>query len=495
MQLSFRNHFQRCFQASTIAIAVLVIAATTTTAKTAKQTSSSVESEYSVFLESPYIQWGYQNCGPVITWQTRKPGKNWSAQVQVDNRWQPLAVKERQISGPGIKPFAIVTAGPVSLPPETTFQYRVQNNGTTHFTATAKTAKSAGSPMRFVVFGDSGVDSQPQKDAALLAYNEKPDFIVVTGDLVYPAGQIEDYRKKWFPIYNADEPDNRHGAPLMRRVPMIGVAGNHDTDTTGGTDVARDLRVYPDGMAYFLNWQQPLNGPALRSGGKNTPLLLGSAKAISAFKRNAASAYPQMCNFSFDYGDTHWLVLDANFYSDWTDPTLRSWAEADLLRAQKARWRFVAFHQPGFTSDPMFATDQRMRVISPILEKYKVDMVFNGHVHHYERSYPLRFQPGSGVSLADGKPKLVPGELKMDKSFDGITSTVPDGVIYLITGGGGAKLFGQEEESQPHKWQQFTAKYLADTHSITICDIKDNTLTVRQLTTDGKEVDRFQITK
>lgn len=476
-------------------MAVVVIAATTAVAKDAKQATPAVEGEHGVFLESPYIQWGYQNRGPVITWQSRKCGEKWSAQILQNNNWQSLPVKERMIAGPGIKQFALVTTGPIGLPPETTFQYRVQKNGTTQFTATGTTAKSKGTPMRFVVFGDSGVDSQPQKDAALLAFNEKPDFVVVTGDLVYPAGQIEDYRKKWFPIYNADEPNKRHGAPMMRSVPMIGVAGNHDTDTTGGKDVARDLSVYPDGMAYFLNWQQPLNGPGLKSGDKNTPLLLGSDKAKSAFKKNAGAAYPQMCNFSFDYGDTHWLVLDANFYSDWTNPTLRSWAEADLLKAQKAKWRFVAFHQPGFTSDPLFSTDQRMRVICPMLEKYKVDMVFNGHVHHYERSYPLRFQPASGVSLADGKPKLVPGELKMDKSFDGVTSTVPDGIIYLITGGGGAKLFGQEEESQPHKWQQFTAKYLADTHSITICDIKNNTLTVRQVTTDGKEVDRFQITK
>lgn len=453
----------------------------------------SKKDEKRVFLEKPYIQIGFQS-KPVITWQARTPGRKWTAQIKSASNWQSIPVKERIIEGPGIRQFTILTAGPITAPPATPFEYRVAQDGTTEFAATSTTGKTTGQPIRFVVFGDSGVDSQPQKDAALVAYEQKPDFIVVTGDLVYPAGQIEDYRTKWFPIYNADTADKRYGAPLMRSIPIIGVPGNHDTDVAGN-DLARDLKTFPDGMAYFLNWQQPLNGPPLKSGDKNTPGLVGSDEAKAAFRKNAGAAYPLMCNFSFDYGDTHWLVLDANFYSDWNDPALRSWAESNLKKASKAKWRFVAFHQPGFTSDPMFATDQRMRVLAPLFEKYKVDMVFNGHVHHYERSCPIRFQPGANVSLPDCKPKMVPGELKMDKSFDGVTRTVPDGTIYLITGGGGAKLFGQEEEDSPQKWQPFTAKYIADTHSITICDINNNTLTVRQLTTDGKEVDRFQVTK
>ena len=34
-----------------------------------------------------------------------------------------------------------------------------------------------------------------------------------------------------------------------------------------------------------------------------------------------------------------------------------------------------------------------MRVIAPILEANHVDIVFSGHVHNYQRSFPLTFAP------------------------------------------------------------------------------------------------------
>ena len=57
-----------------------------------------------------------------------------------------------------------------------------------------------------------------------------------------------------------------------------------------------------------------------------------------------------MANFSFDYGNAHWVVLDSNPYADWTDSALREWVERDLARAKGATWKFVAFHHPGFNS-------------------------------------------------------------------------------------------------------------------------------------------------
>ena len=31
-----------------------------------------------------------------------------------------------------------------------------------------------------------------------------------------------------------------------------------------------------------------------------------------------------MANFSFDYANAHWIVLDSNPYVDWTEPSLRA---------------------------------------------------------------------------------------------------------------------------------------------------------------------------
>ena len=48
-----------------------------------------------------------------------------------------------------------------------------------------------------------------------------------------------------------------------------------------------------------------------------------------------------MTNFSFDYGNAHYLVLDANAYMDWTDEKLRAWLEEDLKTASQATWRIA----------------------------------------------------------------------------------------------------------------------------------------------------------
>ena len=45
-----------------------------------------------------------------------------------------------------------------------------------------------------------------------------------------------------------------------------------------------------------------------------------------------------------------------------------------------------------------------MRLLAPMLEAGKVDVVFNGHVHNYQRSYPLRFVPDKqGTLLVGGR--------------------------------------------------------------------------------------------
>ena len=41
-----------------------------------------------------------------------------------------------------------------------------------------------------------------------------------------------------------------------------------------------------------------------------------------------------MANFSFDYGNAHWTVLDANATVDWTDRELQEWVAKDLERSQ-----------------------------------------------------------------------------------------------------------------------------------------------------------------
>ena len=100
--------------------------------------------------------------------------------------------------------------------------------------------------------------------------------------------------------------------PLLRSIPFVVALGNHDADT-------RDLDKYPDALAYYLFWDQPLNGPVGTEGGAFTPVLKGSAANKKAFTEAAGERYPTMSNYSFNYGNSHWTIIDADTYVDWTD--------------------------------------------------------------------------------------------------------------------------------------------------------------------------------
>ena len=270
--------------------------------------------------------------------------------------------------------------------------------------------------------------------------------------------------------------------------------GNHDTD-------GRDPENMGGNLAYFYYWDQPLNGPIGKEGGPFVPTLELPEAFRKGLTRAAGDAYPRMTNYSFDYGNAHWTIVDSNPYVDWTDPALKEWVARDLAAAQGATWRFVAFHHPGFNSAREHYEQQQMRLLAQTLEAGKVDVVFNGHVHNYQRSYPLRFMPDRGsIPLLgrDGKTprgRVVNGRWILDKSFDGRSDTTPDGVIYVVTGAGGQHLYNPEQQDDRDSWQGFTSKFISRVHSLTVADVDGTTLTIRQLSGDGEELDRFVVTK
>ncbi|SIO35676.1 Calcineurin-like phosphoesterase [Singulisphaera sp. GP187] len=394
----------------------------------------------------------------------------------------------------GIEPHRVYRAALTGLVPGGSFAYRVLKGGEAVFSAEARAPKRADQPFRFVAFGDCGAGTPEQKPLAHRAYLSKPDLAVIPGDMVYEYGLISEYREKFWPVYNAESP-TESGSPLLRSVPFVAAPGNHDTEI-------RDLDKYPDALAYYLVWDQPLNGPLGEEGGPFVPSLKGSEANQRAFTKAAGKAYPRMTNFSFNYGNAHWTIVDSNPYVDWTDAKLKEWVAADLASAKDATWRFVAFHHPGFNSANEHIEQQHMRLLAPILEAGKVDIVFSGHVHNYQRSFPLRFEPlKQGTLMVGGRDRktvrgrVVPGRWTLDQSFDGKTDTSPEGVIYIVTGAGGQKLYNPEQNDDPDSWQKFTDKFVSNAHSLTVADVDGKTLTIRQLTAEGKEVDRFVVTK
>ncbi|MBV8898214.1 MAG: metallophosphoesterase, partial [Acidobacteriaceae bacterium] len=163
-----------------------------------------------------------------------------------------------------------------------------------------------------------------------------------------------------------------------------------------------------------------------------------------------------MGNYSFDYGNAHFLYLDANPHlfngnlpggSVSTVPppppfsayptALRQWVINDL-DSSKQTWKVVVFHQPAFSSGDATELNHQMRNVAKVLEDHGVNVVFNGHEHNYQRTLPIRAtsRTASPTSTTAGTPAVY-----VDTTYDGRTQTIPDGVLYIVEGAGGNRDF------------------------------------------------------
>jgi len=98
-----------------------------------------------------------------------------------------------------------------------------------------------------------------------------------------------------------------------------------------------------------------------------------------------------------------------------------------------------------------------------VFEDCKVDMVFCGHNHLYERTAPIR---------AD---QIVP---------DG------QGVVYVTTGAGGAQRYSENLPPPP-----YIRVYNADVFSFTQVDVTPERLELRQIDENGLVIDTYSLVK
>ena len=375
------------------------------------------------------------------------------------------------------------------LPADSVVDYQVKRAGKVVRQTSFATRATAVKPIRFVMVGDLANGKEQQNAVAFEISRVQPQFLVVLGDIVYPTGRVSQYMHHFWSTYN--QPQNASaatGAPLMASVPFFAALGNHDVDL-------HKLADLPDALGAYYFFHAPRNGPG--EGTWNTPI--GKGPEAVAFRAAVGTSFPALGAYSFDNGPAHFLVLDNSGYANLESPKVREWIERDL-RGSKARWKFVCYHAPMLHSSREHYSEQKMRLLAPLLESCGVDVAFAGHVHNYQRSVPMRFTPNPPKRLPNG---LVNGEFKLDTKFDGVAHTQPDGVIHIVTGGGGGTLYkgdlnknSEYFKTQPAgNWVPYTAKFVADRHSFTVIDLTTDRLQLRALDLTGKEIDRIEITK
>lgn len=460
------------------------------------------------FTALPYVQPGSSSRlsegqeANIIAWQTEHQTADFVlefgptnalgriASVTRSERWGGLAAGGRRYN------YAAALTG-LSLSHR--YFYRLRGAGKTIAEGFFTTRAKRGESSRFVAFGDNAYGDPGEKAIAYHAYQSHPDFIMNTGDNVYESGLDSEYAQYFFPIYNADKADPAIGAPLLRSVPFYTVLANHDVhhkDALGSPSA--DFDQDRDALAYYTALHLPHNGPA-----PNPTPLLGDAALVKDFQQCAGARYPGMANYSFDYGDAHFLCLDSNVYVDPTDAALHAWIAADLS-ATDARWKFVTYHHPAFNAGNKRYKEQQMRVLSPLLEAHGVDFCLHGHEHTYQRTRPLRFRPKDLTHAAPAHvaDRRIPGEFTVDTTFDGKTKSQPSGIIYITTGAGGKELYDPDFDDKPEKWLHaddknvaYVARFVSSVHSFTLFDLHGATLTMTQVDENGVEVDRIQVTK
>lgn len=444
------------------------------------------------FRVKPYLQIGPAPAGDrlALLWQADDGLDGWSVEVRPDpaSPWTPMPPPTQvrlAPADPACAPHRIWTAALGPLAPGATFQYRVLAHGREVFSPTeGRALRGPGQPQKVVVVGDLAEGTGSSLAVARQIQAQAPDLMVAVGDLAYQNGTPRDYHARFFPAYNGDPGEPGAGAPFMRGTPMVGVLGNHDV-----AHVGRNQVPHRDSLAYFCYWDQPRTGPDLAAGG-HLPRL-APAGNWAGFRAAAGDRFPAMANFTFRSGDVHWTILDSNRYLDWSRPDLRAWLEAQLAAAQDATWRFVAFHHPAFNVTTFNHTnDWHMRELWPLFQRYRVDLVFCGHVHTYNRTRPVAFGPApAGVSDAEHSAREA--NIRTDTDFDGRVITRARYPIQILTGAGGGTLYHPRLPDPPRPYMAAAV----DRHSFSLLEIRDRRVEFRQMDAEGRVVDAFTLAK
>ena len=234
-----------------------------------------------------------------------------------------------------------------SLEASTQYFYRVSGdspNTLRSFTTLPPHATHADAfPVAFAVFADVGQTVVSAANIAMLADDPETRLVLLAGDMSYADGVGERW-DSWGELMSM----------LLASRPLAAAVGNHE------------LERGENGIAMLARYPSPYV----------------AAKSTSPY------------DYSFDAGPAHVVVLDS--YPGARGATRQvAWLRAALARVDRRRtpWLLCMFHTAWYSSinarayrnagEPLrWATEE-------ILAAAGVDLIVSGHVHHYERSFPV----------------------------------------------------------------------------------------------------------
>lgn len=272
------------------------------------------------------------------------------------------------------------------LRPNTLYQYQCgdpqQGMSNLYYFKTMPVPGPKSYPSRIAVVGDLGLTYNTTSTVEHLTSNH-PELVLLVGDVSYANlyltnGTGADCYSCSFPqtpIHETYQPRwdywGRYMQPLISNVPIMVIEGNHEIEQQAEDQVF---------VAYSSRFAFP-----------------------SKESRSSSTMY-----YSFNAGGVHFIMLGAYISYDETSDQYK-WLEADLagINREVTPWLVATWHAPWYsTYTAHYREVECMRVaMEDLLYQYGVDLVFNGHVHAYERSnrvYNYTLDPCGPVYITVG---------------------------------------------------------------------------------------------
>jgi len=276
------------------------------------------------------------------------------------------------------------------LEPAQVYYYRVGNPSTNLWSEvfSFRTFDPSASSVKYAVLADMGYGSASDdtvKQLEQLVNQNKLDVVIHSGDVSYADG----FETHWDTYFNKIQ-------NIAARVPYMVTPGNHE--------------FWYNFAAYKARFLMPSVGSNVDSDSKT-----GSGDNMW---------------YSWEYGNTHFEAMNsetaldtAKFHKDELD-----YANNDLASVDRSQTPFVIthFHRPLYCSNDGECTNNnngdKVNKLTEegeeLFNSNKVDLCLTGHVHEYERTYPVY------------QSKVV------TKSFDN-DGTSPFAPIYIVQGASG----------------------------------------------------------
>lgn len=342
------------------------------------------------------------------------------------------------------------------LKENTTYYYQVKENGKWQDVETYQTKSF--SDFSFLYVGDPQIGASGNNESDAESWNNVLNQAVSMHDvsfMVSAGDQINESSAKttasW--VKNEEQYSGYLGATALRSLPVATTIGNHDHD--------------------FSNYSYHFNNPNIF----NNP---NDEWIPQAYTEGASAAGT---DYYYTYGNVLFIVLDTNNYNCATHENVIRKAISDN---PDAKWRIVTFHQDIYgaarnhsDSDGMVLRTQ----LTPLMDKYDIDVVLQGHDHTYSRTYQLTGDGEDHKAFTSSSSEGFQNEnsscYELKSSMVGGTIENPEGTVYLeANSASGSKYYDLfnpvqdyiAEKSQNHHPTYSVVSITDDTFSVTTYD-------------------------